>query len=1085
MPSGDQEKRDTPPPEPRSAAPESGNASRNDSLAERLRGLYGEGVDPEITLEGENSQAGDASAEVVRRLGAHSGGFGRYRLKDELARGGQGTILRVWDEDLRRSLAMKVILGKDEQRSGSVHVDTRSLGRFLEEAQVTGQLDHPGIVPVHELGLDSKGRLYFTMKLVRGRDLKAIYRLVHEGQEGWNVTRALGILLRMCEAMSYAHSKGVIHRDLKPGNVMVGRFGEVYVMDWGLARVLGRPDHRNVRIQPAEMTQTFNLAMHDKGSQASDAPLLTMDGDVVGTPAYMSPEQANGDIEKMGPHSDVYSAGAMIYQLLARQLPYLPPGVKLSNYAVWYRVQEGPPTPLHALAPDTPAELIAICEKAMARDPAERYRDMSQLAEDLRAYLEHRVVHAYETGAVAELRKWISRNRPLALSVAAGLVLALGGLTAVGLVEAHGRRTADALRARADESARIAREQEELARRERSSVLRLSALHDVEELRDGLEDLWPPHPEQVLALEGWLRRARALRDGVEAPSGEYPGHARQLELLRERALPASAEELEQARLRHGRLPELLALRSRVESLRRAARVRAGLELTEPQLDLAALPADTLLINDRAWSFAGPARKVHGRETEGLALARLAYSRAKNDEERAMTGDTLAWALFTNGLEMEALERSLDAARSAPPALRAEIEGNREKLERLVVEREGGALEVELADGERELEALEAEVGAAREWRFENPEDQAWHDQLARLVSEIEDFSAGPRSVMTAPVITKVGWGVERRLEFARGIEERTLSGTAARETWEKALASIADREECPLYDGLALDPQLGLLPLGRDPRSGLWEFAHLQSGEPPSRDPNGQLVVGEESSLVLVLLPGGSFLMGAQRPWPDRPGHDPGAEKHESPPHRVRVSPFFLSKYEMNQAQWERGTGENPSFYRDEDVASPLHPVEAVSWTDCTRIVRRLGLTLPTEAQWEYAARAGTTTPWWSGADPRVLAGQIHAGTTDQAHLAVDQLAANPFGLHNILGNVWEFCRDSYDDEAYGWHDLLDPECVIMGWPARVMRGGGYGYSFEYARCSKRVMITEDYLHQALGLRPARALVVQGGSAAR
>src|SRR5262249_42483401 len=122
------------------------------------------------------------------------------------------------------------------------------VARFLEEAQVTGQLDHPGIVPVHELGIDSQGRLYFTMKLVEGRDLRHVFELVFSGKEGWSVTRALGVLQKACEAVAYAHRKGVIHRDLKPANVMVGSFGEVYVMDWGLARVLGRKDAHDLHV---------------------------------------------------------------------------------------------------------------------------------------------------------------------------------------------------------------------------------------------------------------------------------------------------------------------------------------------------------------------------------------------------------------------------------------------------------------------------------------------------------------------------------------------------------------------------------------------------------------------------------------------------------------------------------------------------------------------------------------------------------------------------------------------------------------------------------------------------------------------
>ena len=176
-----------------------------------------------VALEGESAADPDFASAVLRRLAQREPASGRYSLKGEVARGGQGVVLRVWDEDLRRNLAMKVMLGRGEAAvSGHTPApDSRTLGRFLEEAQVTGQIDHPGIVPVHELGLDDQGRVFFTMKLVKGEDLKAVFERVHAGEAEWSQTRALSILLRVCEAMAYAHSKGVIHRDLKPGNIMV------------------------------------------------------------------------------------------------------------------------------------------------------------------------------------------------------------------------------------------------------------------------------------------------------------------------------------------------------------------------------------------------------------------------------------------------------------------------------------------------------------------------------------------------------------------------------------------------------------------------------------------------------------------------------------------------------------------------------------------------------------------------------------------------------------------------------------------------------------------------------------------------
>ncbi|MEZ6036312.1 MAG: serine/threonine-protein kinase [Planctomycetota bacterium] len=378
--------------------------------------------------------------ELLDRLRQRRDGTPGYRLDGEIARGGMGAILRVWDEALRRPMAMKVALGDqglgttlDEAGdTAPLPEDERRLSRFLEEAQITGQLEHPGIVPVHELGIDERGRAFFTMRLVRGRDLEQVFALVASGAEGWNLTRAVGVLLRACEAMAYAHDRNVLHRDLKPANVMVGAFGEVYVMDWGIARVLGETDRHDVRLQPvlepmpAPRDDGVATDRHDHAHDSA-SHLYTMDGDIIGTPAYMSPEQARGQIDQLDARCDVYSLGAMLYRLLAGEAPYEREGDG-SAYTMLRELLVGPPMSLARLAPEAPAELIAIADKAMAHDRDARYPTMLALADDLRAFLENRVVGAFETGAWAEARKWIGRNQALAVSLLAAVLLLIGGL---------------------------------------------------------------------------------------------------------------------------------------------------------------------------------------------------------------------------------------------------------------------------------------------------------------------------------------------------------------------------------------------------------------------------------------------------------------------------------------------------------------------------------------------------------------------------------------------------------------------------------------------------------------------------------
>ncbi|MEM6675121.1 MAG: serine/threonine-protein kinase [Planctomycetota bacterium] len=444
------------------------------SLRSRLQHLVGTDLDPEISLPvepsprrhrsgGDGSDHGAPSSAVLKRLGAHASDTTRYRIDGEVARGGMGAILEVWDEDLRRKLAMKVAL--DGSRSGTAasadSLDPRVLARFLEEAQVTGQLEHPGIVPVHELGLGGSGEVFFTMRLVRGRDLEQIFRLVDEDREEWTRTRALEVLLKVCDAMAYAHSKGVLHRDLKPANVMVGRFGEVYVMDWGLARVRGHAESRDLRIANAPESLRIDTDRREGASGEASDELYTMDGDVIGTPSYMPPEQARGLLDEIDERADVYSLGAMLYRLLAGVAPYALRNEPRSGIAILNDLLAGPPAPIGESASDVPPELVAIAEKAMARRPQDRYATTQSFAGDLRAFLEHRVVGAYETGAIAEARKWVKRNRPLAAALAAGIVALAVGLVAA-LVE-KGRADDNALLAaerqvEAERQARIAEE---------------------------------------------------------------------------------------------------------------------------------------------------------------------------------------------------------------------------------------------------------------------------------------------------------------------------------------------------------------------------------------------------------------------------------------------------------------------------------------------------------------------------------------------------------------------------------------------------------------------------------------------------
>ncbi|MEM7231881.1 MAG: bifunctional serine/threonine-protein kinase/formylglycine-generating enzyme family protein [Planctomycetota bacterium] len=842
-------------------------------------------------LEAPESPSPEDSKEPLVLASTH------YLREGELARGGMGLVFRVWDRDLERPLAMKVV--RDRKPGGKKdRLDSGLLLRFVEEARITGQLDHPGVVPVHQIGVDDEQRPFFTMRLVKGRTFERVFELAHRDSDGWTTTRVLGVFVKVCETLAYAHSMGVIHRDVKPRNVMVGSFGETYVMDWGVAKILGTEDTATERSNERASSEgdASNRSDHDTtlSERRRQSPLVTAAGTVIGTPCYMPPEQAEGRLDELNERADVYAVGAMLYEFLSGQTPYHDSGKTSTPQELLHAVRDGPPTSLESDDRSIPHELVAICEKAMSRKPDDRYASCLQLRDDLQAYLDGRVVRAYRTGAIAELRAWTTRNRGMGASIV-GAVIAL----CIGLL--------------------LFLFQKNVAETRLDEIRRLADTKRLGELSTEAANLWPCRPEKVSAMEDWLSKAEAL------------------------------------------------------------------------------------------------------------YARRSMHRASLDELR------------------------------------------RRRAAKLVAAPEGDET-----------------------WRFRDTEDQWQHDTLVQLVEGLGDLGTTESSEGLIA-------SVRGRLERAKTIRARSIE--TPRDDWNRAIASIANSKECPAYRGLRLSPQIGLVPIGRDPDSGLWEFVHLETGDAPSRDENGRLLLTETTGLVLVLLPKGSFRMGAVKPSEETPrgtpNVDPYAFSNEAPVREVALDAFFLSKYEMTQEQWARLEGRNPSAFRvggKKYVAK--HPVEQVSWNLCSEVVWRVGLTLPTEAQWEYGTRGGTSSVWWTGDERGQLEGA--ANLADQAaaragahwsdiqdwpelddgfavHAPVGSFRANPFGLHDVHGNVWEWCRD--------WHASYelpvasgDGERIVTSTKVqrRAIRGGGFVYAAYKSRSALRREAGIDFRSNDVGLRPAR-----------
>jgi eukaryotic-like serine/threonine-protein kinase len=298
-----------------------------------------------------------------------------YRLLGEVARGGMGVVYAAEDERLQRRVALKVLEG-----SGS---EDDLANRLMREARILARLEHPGIVPVHDVGTLADGRVFYTMKFVEGQ------RLDHYIEAVNSIPDRLRIFLRICDAVAFAHTRGVLHRDLKPANVMVGSFGEVLVMDWGLAKIVA------TRVDPDATTRDMPNAHLAK---APDISAVTGYGRVMGTPGYMPPEQARGEVESLDQRSDIFSLGVLLRFLLTQKLA------------------TGSSSRLERT-------IEAICAQACAQEREQRYATVQQLARDVSRYLDGLAVEAYRENIFEKAARFYRRYQFFILLIAAYLLV--------------------------------------------------------------------------------------------------------------------------------------------------------------------------------------------------------------------------------------------------------------------------------------------------------------------------------------------------------------------------------------------------------------------------------------------------------------------------------------------------------------------------------------------------------------------------------------------------------------------------------------------------------------------------------------
>lgn len=307
----------------------------------------------------------------------------KYEFVRKLGEGGMASVYLARDRELDRLVAIKVVALAE---SGPALTQ-----RLTREAQIVARLEHPGIIPIHDFGFLTDGRAFYVMKYVEGVTLEDFVAQNH------NRADLLRVFQKVCDAISFAHSRGVIHRDLKPANIMIGEFGEALVMDWGISAV--------IRSDATEPTSA--------GTSRDKTPESTAHGTILGTPAFMSPEQAHGDVSAIDYRTDIYSLGALHYFVLTGRSPFTGDSAESIRLAV----VAGNLVEPRQLNHDTPKALNAICLKSMSKQPDNRYQSCSDLSQDLTNFLDHLPVSAYKENLLEQITRWITKNKVIVLIV--------------------------------------------------------------------------------------------------------------------------------------------------------------------------------------------------------------------------------------------------------------------------------------------------------------------------------------------------------------------------------------------------------------------------------------------------------------------------------------------------------------------------------------------------------------------------------------------------------------------------------------------------------------------------------------------